>query len=56
MVSVFFGIFIEIAQQDFTTTRKADVLDVLANTAGALSALIVILTYIFIIKPKPKLQ
>lgn len=56
IVSVFFGILIEIAQQDFTTTRKGDILDVFANTTGAFSALIIILTYIFIIKPKSKLQ
>ena len=56
IVSIFFGILIEIAQQDFTTTRKGDILDVFANTTGAFSALIIILTYIFTIKPKSKLQ
>ena len=56
LVSIFFGILIEIAQQDFTTTRKGDILDVFANTTGAFSAFIIILTYIFIIKPKSKLQ
>lgn len=34
-LSVFYGIAIEIAQQLFTTTRAADVLDVAANMAGA---------------------
>ncbi|TDW46345.1 VanZ family protein [Flavobacterium sp. 270] len=33
--SVFFGITIEILQSVFTTTRSADVTDVLANTIGA---------------------
>lgn len=56
IVSIFFGILIEIAQQDFTTTRKGDISDVFANTTGAFTALIIILTYIFIIKPKLKLK
>ena len=33
--SVFFGITIEILQSVFTTTRAADVRDILANTIGA---------------------
>jgi VanZ family protein len=33
--SVFFGITIEILQSVFTTTRAADVTDILANTIGA---------------------
>jgi VanZ family protein len=33
--SVFFGITIEILQSVFTTTRSADVADILANTIGA---------------------
>ncbi|MGV9003093.1 VanZ family protein [Flavobacterium sp.] len=36
--SFLFGIVIEILQGFFTTTRSADVLDVVANTLGALSA------------------
>lgn len=34
-VSVIYGICIEIAQQEFTTTRNADFFDVLANATGA---------------------
>ena len=56
IVSIFFGILIEIAQQDFTKTRKGDISDVFANTTGAFTALTIILTYIFIIKPKLKLK
>lgn len=41
-LSVLFGISIEIAQELFTTTRHADVFDVLANTSGALIAVIAI--------------
>jgi VanZ family protein len=42
--SVVFGIMIEIAQSLFTITRNGDVLDVLANTTGAVIAVIT-LTY-----------
>ncbi len=42
VLSVFFGISIEIAQELFTTTRHADVFDVLANTSGALIAVVAI--------------
>ncbi|MFV8345078.1 VanZ family protein [Flavobacterium sp. ZB4P13] len=35
LFSVFFGIGIEIAQELLTTTRHADVFDVLANLSGA---------------------
>jgi VanZ family protein len=34
--SVFFGITIEVLQSVLTTTRAADVIDILANTIGAL--------------------
>ncbi len=34
-ISVIYGIGIEIAQQKFTTTRKADFFDILANLTGA---------------------
>lgn len=34
LFSIFFGISIEILQQLLTTTRKADILDVLANVTG----------------------
>jgi VanZ family protein len=37
--SLFFGIGIELSQAYFTSNRKADVLDVAANTVGALTAL-----------------
>ena len=36
LFSLFFGIAIEISQALFTTTRHADVLDVAANTFGAI--------------------
>lgn len=36
--SFFFGIIIELLQQYFTTTRTGDVLDIVANLFGALSA------------------
>ena len=35
--SVFFGITIEVLQTVLTTTRAADVIDILANTIGALA-------------------
>ena len=35
--SVFFGITIEVLQSVLTTTRAADVIDILANTIGALA-------------------
>jgi VanZ family protein len=41
--SLFFGIGIEIAQNVFTATRQADVLDVLANIVGASLAAISII-------------
>ena len=40
--SFVFGITIEILQQLVTTTRSADVLDVLANTTGAILAVFVV--------------
>ncbi len=40
--SVFFGISIEFLQYYFTTTRKADVLDVFSNCMGAILAIIAI--------------
>ena len=42
LASVLYGILIEFAQELFTTTRKADILDVLANTSGALTAVLLI--------------
>jgi VanZ family protein len=43
LTSLIYGILIEIAQGLFTTTRTADVTDVLANTAGAMIAAAIIL-------------
>ncbi|MFI0490014.1 VanZ family protein [Flavobacterium sp.] len=41
--SLFFGILIEILQELCTTTRHADVFDVLANFSGATLAVLVIM-------------
>lgn len=38
--SLCYGILIEILQETFTTTRHADIFDVLANFSGALVALV----------------
>ncbi|MBU3680335.1 MAG: VanZ family protein [Flavobacterium sp.] len=43
--SFIFGIGIELSQAYFTSNRKADVLDVAANTTGALTALSFMLIY-----------
>jgi VanZ family protein len=43
MLSIFFGIIIEIVQALFTTTRKGDLFDVLANLSGATLAVCLIL-------------
>jgi VanZ family protein len=45
MLSIFFGIAIEIAQTLFTTTRKGDLFDVLANLSGATLAVCIILFF-----------
>jgi VanZ family protein len=45
LFSVFFGIGIEIAQELFTTTRHADVFDVLANLSGAILGVAVIILF-----------
>ncbi len=50
LFSFFFGISIEIGQKLFTTTRAADGYDIIANTSGALFAVLVI--YIFSKKTK----
>lgn len=42
VASVVYGIGIEIAQSVFTTTRKGDVMDVIANTTGALFAVVIV--------------
>ncbi|CAN1528861.1 COG5652 Predicted integral membrane protein [Flavobacteriaceae bacterium] len=52
LVSLLFGISIEFAQQTFTTTRKADIYDVFANTNGALIAVILLFIYSFIANKK----
>ena len=43
LFSVFFGIGIEIAQELLTTTRHADVFDVLANLSGAILGVAVVI-------------
>ncbi len=48
-ISILFGILIEFMQEVFTVTRRADVLDVLANLAGATAAFLV---FSFIYKKK----
>nr|WP_255700820.1 VanZ family protein [Flavobacterium sp. AS60] len=40
IISLCYGILIEILQEKFTTTRHADAFDVLANFGGALLALV----------------
>lgn len=42
--SFFFGITIELMQEIFTTTRSADLFDVLSNLSGAILAVIVIIS------------
>jgi VanZ family protein len=38
LIPVFFGALMELFQTGFTTTRKADVLDIMFNTAGTATA------------------
>lgn len=45
LFSVFFGIGIEIAQEVLTTTRHAEVFDVLANVSGATLTIVVVLLF-----------
>ena len=45
LFSVLFGITIEIMQGQYTTTRKEDALDVVANMVGAVLALFLIFLY-----------
>jgi VanZ family protein len=49
ILSICYGILLEILQGTLTTTRHADVLDVLANSTGALLALLV---FVFIKRQK----
>lgn len=53
--SFLLGIFIELAQQTFTTTRKGDIFDILANVIGAITALTLILISQFVVKQNRKL-
>lgn len=46
LASFLYGVLIEIAQSLFTATRQGDVLDVLANTSGTISAILVIMLYV----------
>lgn len=48
-VSLFYGILIEFLQETCTQTRHADILDVLANFTGAVTAMLV---FVFLIKIK----
>jgi VanZ family protein len=41
--SVLLGLMIEVAQELFTTTRSADLFDILANTSGAVLAVCTVL-------------
>jgi VanZ family protein len=43
LLSLFFGIAIELIQEFFTTTRSAEVIDELANLSGAILAVIAII-------------
>ncbi|MFQ3172966.1 MAG: VanZ family protein [Flavobacterium sp.] len=45
MLSVFFGVSIEILQGQYTTTRREDILDVAANVFGATLAVVSIVIY-----------
>lgn len=49
VISISYGVLIEILQETFTTTRHADIMDVLANFVGAVLALV-----IFIVIKKQK--
>ena len=44
-ISISYGILIEILQETFTQTRKADIMDVAANSAGAISAFLVLVLW-----------
>ena len=52
LFSVAYGILIELLQSAFTTSRKGDVMDVLANTTGASIAVIVLIFYTYFNKNK----
>jgi len=50
--SFLFGVAIEFSQAVFTVNRRADILDVLANTVGALLALSFTTAALYILQPK----
>ena len=45
LAALFYGVLIEIAQTVFTVSRKGDVLDVLANTTGSVTAAFLLRLY-----------
>ncbi|HBC79942.1 MAG TPA: hypothetical protein DEO60_07140 [Bacteroidales bacterium] len=45
LIPVFFGALMELAQAGFTETRKADILDIMFNTAGTATAVCIWLFY-----------
>jgi VanZ family protein len=45
LIPVFFGGLMELAQAGFTSTRKADILDIMFNTAGTATAVCLWLFY-----------
>ncbi|HLA55841.1 MAG TPA: VanZ family protein [Flavobacterium sp.] len=45
LISIVYGIAIELAQEFFTTTREADIKDVAANFAGAVLAALILMAY-----------
>jgi VanZ family protein len=45
LIPVFFGGLMELAQAGFTETRKADILDIMFNTAGTATAVCIWLFY-----------
>ena len=45
LASFCFGVLIEISQSLFTTNREGDILDVLANATGAITAITVLILY-----------
>jgi len=52
LLSAVFGAAIEIAQEVFTTTRQADIMDLLANLSGAILAATVVTIYNWLFKKK----
>lgn len=55
-VSLLFGIVIELFQQAFTTSRKADVLDIISNISGGFTALILIFPFLYYYNNKTKIE